>query len=76
MDWLPPNFRRPKIERRLTAAFERTQAQAIKANVICYLMKPFAADHLLACVRCALERHVWAASSCGTKSCSQVRPHP
>jgi FixJ family two-component response regulator len=36
----------------------RTQAQAkaIKANVICYLIKPFAADELLACVRCAMRR--------------------
>ena len=36
---------------------ERTQAQAIKADVICYLIKPFPADHLLACVRRALQRH-------------------
>ena len=35
----------------------RTQAQAIKANVVCYLIKPFAADELLACVRRALRRH-------------------
>ena len=37
----------------------RTQAQAraIKANVVCYLIKPFAADELLSCVRCALQRH-------------------
>ena len=35
----------------------RAQAQAIKANVVCYLVKPFAADELLACVRCALQRH-------------------
>src|ERR1700730_4428336 len=35
----------------------RAQAQAIKANVVCYLIKPFAADELLACVRCAGERH-------------------
>jgi FixJ family two-component response regulator len=34
----------------------RAQAQAIKANVVCYLIKPFAADELLACVRCALQR--------------------
>ena len=34
----------------------RAQAQAIKANVVCYLVKPFAADELLACVRCALQR--------------------
>jgi FixJ family two-component response regulator len=36
---------------------ERAQAQAIKANVVCYLIKPFAADELLACVRSALQRH-------------------
>jgi FixJ family two-component response regulator len=36
---------------------ERAQAQAIKANVVCYLVKPFVADELLACVRCALRRH-------------------
>jgi FixJ family two-component response regulator len=35
----------------------RMQAQAIKANVVCYLIKPFAADELLACVRCAVQRH-------------------
>ena len=33
----------------------RAQAQAIKANVVCYLVKPFVADELLACVRCALQ---------------------
>src|ERR1700682_3071247 len=36
---------------------ERAQAQAIKANVVCYLIKPFAADEMLACVRCALLRN-------------------
>ncbi len=36
---------------------ERTQVQAIKSNVVCYLIKPFAADELLACVRRALHRH-------------------
>jgi FixJ family two-component response regulator len=36
---------------------ERTRAQAIKASVVCYLIKPFAADELLACVRRALQRH-------------------
>jgi FixJ family two-component response regulator len=36
---------------------ERAQAQAIKAGVVCYLIKPFAADDLLACVRRALQRH-------------------
>jgi FixJ family two-component response regulator len=36
---------------------ERVQAQAIKTNVVCYLIKPFSADELLACVRCALQRH-------------------
>jgi FixJ family two-component response regulator len=35
----------------------RAQAQAIKANVVCYLVKPFAADELLACVRCAVRRY-------------------
>ena len=30
---------------------ERVQAQAIKANVVCYLTKPFVADELLARVR-------------------------
>ena len=36
---------------------ERTRALAIKASVVCYLIKPFAADELLACVRRALQRH-------------------
>jgi FixJ family two-component response regulator len=36
---------------------ERTQAQALKANVVGYLIKPFAADELLACVRRAVQRH-------------------
>jgi FixJ family two-component response regulator len=36
---------------------ERAQAQAIKANVVSYLIKPFAADELLACVRRAVQRH-------------------
>jgi FixJ family two-component response regulator len=36
---------------------ERAQVQAIKANVVAYLIKPFAADELLACVRRALRRH-------------------
>jgi FixJ family two-component response regulator len=35
---------------------ERTQAQAMKANVVAYLIKPFAADELLACVRRAVQR--------------------
>jgi FixJ family two-component response regulator len=30
---------------------ERARAKAIKANVVCYLVKPFAADELLAYVR-------------------------
>jgi FixJ family two-component response regulator len=34
---------------------ERVRAQAIKNNVVCYLAKPFAADELLACVRCAIQ---------------------
>ena len=34
---------------------ERTRAQAIKADVMCYLVKPFVADELLTCVRSALQ---------------------
>jgi FixJ family two-component response regulator len=33
---------------------ERAKAQASKSNVVCFLVKPFVADELLACVRCAL----------------------
>jgi FixJ family two-component response regulator len=33
----------------------RTQAQAIKAKVVCYLIKPFAADELIDCVRRAVQ---------------------
>jgi FixJ family two-component response regulator len=36
---------------------ERAQAQALKANVVGYLIKPFAPDELLACVRSAVQRH-------------------
>ena len=36
---------------------ERTRALAIKAGVVCYLIKPFAADELLTCVRRALQSH-------------------
>jgi FixJ family two-component response regulator len=36
---------------------ERARAQAIKANVICHLIKPFAADELLECVRRAVRKH-------------------
>lgn len=36
---------------------ERAQAQAIRANVVGYLIKPFAADELLACVRRAVQTH-------------------
>jgi FixJ family two-component response regulator len=35
---------------------ERSRTQAIKANVLCYHIKPFAADELLACVRRAVRR--------------------
>ena len=35
---------------------DRVRARAIKANVVCYLAKPFAADELLACLRCAMQR--------------------
>jgi FixJ family two-component response regulator len=47
---------------------ERARAQAIKADVVGYLIKPFAADELLACVRCALQRHDVDRSQC--RSCS------
>jgi FixJ family two-component response regulator len=33
---------------------DRVRAQAIRAKVVCYLAKPFAADELLACVRSAI----------------------
>src|ERR1700734_2669639 len=36
---------------------ERAQAQAIRDNVVAYLLKPFAADELLACVRRAVRSH-------------------
>jgi DNA-binding NtrC family response regulator len=36
---------------------ERTQAQAIKANVVGYLIKPFAADDLLGLVCRAVQSH-------------------
>jgi DNA-binding response OmpR family regulator len=35
---------------------ERVRAQAMKANVVCYLAKPFAVDELLVCLRCAMQR--------------------
>lgn len=35
---------------------ERVRAQALKAKVVCYLAKPFAAEELLACVRSAMLR--------------------
>jgi FixJ family two-component response regulator len=35
----------------------QTQAQAIRDNVVAYLIKPFAADELLACVRRAVRSH-------------------
>jgi FixJ family two-component response regulator len=40
---------------------ERVRAQALKANVTCFLAKPFAADEFLACVRRALSgvRYSW-----------------
>ena len=46
---------------------ERTEAQAIRGNVVAYLIKPFAADELLACVRRALRMH---------DTRSQRRPRP
>ena len=36
---------------------ERTQAQAMRDNVVAYLLKPFAADELLACVCRAVRSH-------------------
>ena len=33
---------------------ELDRARAIKARVVCYLAKPFAADELLGCLRCAV----------------------
>jgi len=36
---------------------ERAQAQAIRDNVVAYLIKPFAADELLACLRRAVRSH-------------------
>ena len=36
---------------------ERAQAQAIRDNVVAYLIKPFAADELLACVRRTVRSH-------------------
>jgi FixJ family two-component response regulator len=33
---------------------DRVRAEAIRANVVCYLAKPFAADELLAYLRCAI----------------------
>jgi FixJ family two-component response regulator len=34
---------------------ERARTQAIKNSVVCYLVKPFAPDELLACVRRAIQ---------------------
>jgi FixJ family two-component response regulator len=36
---------------------ERVRAQAMKANVVCYLAKPFEAEELLNCVRRAIHGH-------------------
>ncbi|MGB6309379.1 MAG: response regulator [Steroidobacteraceae bacterium] len=36
---------------------ERSRTQAIKADVVCYLIKPFSADELLASVRRVLQRN-------------------
>lgn len=33
---------------------DRVRAQALKANVVCYLAKPFVAEELLACIRGAI----------------------
>jgi FixJ family two-component response regulator len=37
---------------------ERVRAQAMKANVVCYLAKPFEAEELLNCVRRAIRGEV------------------
>ena len=34
---------------------ERVRAQAVKANIVCYLAKPFEAEELLNCVRRAID---------------------
>jgi FixJ family two-component response regulator len=36
---------------------ERVRAQAMKANIVCYLAKPFEAEELLNCVRRAIHGH-------------------
>jgi FixJ family two-component response regulator len=33
---------------------DRVRAQALKAKFVCYLAKPFGAEELLACIRCAI----------------------
>jgi FixJ family two-component response regulator len=33
---------------------DRVRAQALKSKIVCYLAKPFAAEELLACIRCAI----------------------
>jgi FixJ family two-component response regulator len=35
---------------------ERERARAAQSGVVCYLTKPFTADELLGCVRCAIQR--------------------
>ena len=35
---------------------EADRARAIRAGVVCYLAKPFAADELLNCLRCVVSR--------------------
>ena len=42
---------------------ERTQAQASRDNVVAYLIKPFAADELLACVFRAVKGHTDSSES-------------
>jgi DNA-binding NtrC family response regulator len=47
---------------------ERTQAQAINDDVVTYLIKPCAADELLACVRRAVRSHADNSSSSGARA--------
>jgi FixJ family two-component response regulator len=69
-DMRMPRMTGLELHRRLVASYraiptilmtaypdERTQAKAIKDNVVAYLIKPFAADELLACVRRAVRSH-------------------
>jgi FixJ family two-component response regulator len=54
---------------------ERRQAQAIRDNVVAYLIQPFAADELPACVRRATQSHADSGEK-WSKSGSRREPHP